>query len=569
MSDSSPWFERWPELAAWELERFRARGLPAEIDDAAKARGQFVVRTTVPFRGGEVPVEVAYPAETPELPPTVFGPPGLLDRHQHAFGGNFCLLERPFDDWPAGSWGAADLIAERLVALLADTESGPQAVQAGEAPMPEPFTAYYDYALGPVVLMPGNLVSPPGDRGAVRLRLFDEGSFRFLVEGVDGTVGHAAVLGALPLGRTVQGRWKRIDAPPPAGDADELVSWLRRNHPGLLQPTVPKKLAGSRYVKAPDVQVVGLLFQEEGPGVGEFRDAWLFAAMLRTGESILVHHQVVSPEERARRIPELSGLAGKRAVLVGLGTLGGEIAVHLGRAGVGGLDLVDHDRFDAGNTVRHVLSVDYSGLAKTAGVGIAVRRANPFCDVRGHDIYLGQTRWEGEGSFDRLSRVIESADVVMESTGSHQIQRLAARVAAEHNVPFVSAWLTNGFWGAEVLRIVPGKTSCFVCFARAHAEGELARAIAGPDEMVVAQGCSHPTVPGAGFDASEATAVASRLAVQTVLANAPYPDADWDHVAMNFRSDLSNDSATRFITERLVPNPDCPLCQSAGSSARL
>lgn len=96
-----PWFDRWPELAAWELAAFRARGLPAAVDEEAKAAGCFVVKSQVRFRDRTVDIEVRYP--------------------------------------------------------------------------PEPYTAYYNHPLGPVVLMPGELSSPHGEEGSLRLRLFDKG----------------------------------------------------------------------------------------------------------------------------------------------------------------------------------------------------------------------------------------------------------------------------------------------------------------------------------------------------------------------------------------------------------
>jgi molybdopterin/thiamine biosynthesis adenylyltransferase len=563
-----PWFDRWPELAAWELARFRARGLPAAVDEEAKAAGRFVVKSQVRFRDRTVDIEVRYPAETPELPPEVFAEPGLLDRHQHPFGGNFCLLERPLDDWPAGSWGAADLIAERLGALLADTAAGPEVVRAAEAPMPEPYTAYYNHPLGPVVLMPGELSSPHGEGGSLRLRLFDKGNLRFVVEAVDGTGGDQTLLELLPPGEVVEARWKRVAGPPPGPDGPSVAAWARTNHPGLLRPPVPRKLAGSRHLAAPKLEVVALVFEEEGPGVGQGRDAWLFLCLPRGEVPFLTHWQVVSAKERFRRIPELVGLRERRAVVVGLGTLGGEIAVGLAKAGLGTLDLVDHDRFEANNAVRHVLGIEWSGLPKTLAVANACRRANPFCQAQGHDLFFGETVWEGPSATERLGGLLHGVDVVVESTGSHQLQRLIARLAAEAGVPFVSSWLTEGFCGAEIVRIVPDTTSCFVCFARAQAAGELPRAEAGPDNPVVVQGCSHPTVSGAGFDASETAALTTRLAVQTILRDERYPDSSWDYAAVSFRGGTEGQQAPRVATKRLSSREGCVRCDpAAGSNA--
>jgi hypothetical protein len=167
----TPWFEHWPELLEWELERFSAWGIPIEIDAPERGRGRLLLRCETSLAGHPVATEVRYPSEYPELPPVLFGPPGLLERHQHRFGGNFCLLPRPLDDWPARSWGAADLLGERLSALFADTEAGSKAVQAAEAPMPEPVSSYYATPNDAAVLM-AEEVRPQGERGELKVRRY-------------------------------------------------------------------------------------------------------------------------------------------------------------------------------------------------------------------------------------------------------------------------------------------------------------------------------------------------------------------------------------------------------------
>jgi molybdopterin/thiamine biosynthesis adenylyltransferase len=562
----APWFERWPELAEWELARFAERELPAEVDERARAAGRFVVLSRVMYHGQELPIEVRYPAETPELPPMVYGPPGLLERHDHPFAGNFCLLERPFDDWPARSWGAADLIAERLSALLADSEAGADAVRDAEAPIPEPYSAYYNYPFGAVVLVPGDLAAPVGASGMLRLRQFPGEQLRFLVEAADGTPGDSALLRSIPEGPRLDVPWRRLKTPPSGPNGADVLAFVRREHPDLVRPPLPPKLAGSRWLHEPELQVVALVFREEGPAVGEMRDAWLFLCVPRGGEPLLAHAQIVSTEERLRRAPDLAALAAKRAVIVGLGTLGGDIALELAKAGLGELDLVDFDRYEANNAVRHILGIDFVGWAKTEAVAVACRRINPFTNPRPIQLLVGQAIWNGTSSLEELVPLVEQADVVVETTGSHQLQRLIARVAAEAGARFVSCWLTAGFLGAHVLRTVPGQTRCFVCTATDLAAGRLACAEAGDDALVVAQGCSHPTVAGAGFDAAEAAAVAARLTVQTLLDGA-YPAAAWDHAAVSFRRLPDDPDFPRFVAETLPPYEECPQCSSAAGSS--
>lgn len=566
----APWFEREPELLEWELERFRLRSLPAKIDEDSLSRGRLVVCTRVLYKGAEIPIEARYPDETPELPPQIFGPVGLLDRHEHPFNGNFCLLARPLDDWPAATWGAADLIAERLTALFADTEAGPEAVRAAEAPMPEPYTNYYSYAFPGVVLMPESLARPERDHGTLALRPFANEPARFIVESVSGAVSSGELTKAIGVGAKINVPWKRIAGPPPGPEAADVYRWARANHPDMIKPPVPAKLAGSRFITQ-GMQVAAFVFTEEGPSVGATRDGWLFLCVLPNEEAFLPHFQMTSTAERYRRTPGLEPIANKRVLVVGLGTLGGDVALELAKAGVDALDLLDFDRYEINNSVRHVLEPWWSGFAKVEAMARKCVQTNPYCEARPHQIFLGAVEWDGPSGLAQLAELLEGADLVVETTGSHQLQNLVGRLARVGGVPMVSCWLTAGFYGSHVIRTIPGDTACMYCIACRFAREKLVQAEAGPDEQVVAHGCSHPTVPGAGFDAAETAAVATRLAVQTLLRNdGGYADVDWDHAAISFRRSATDPDFPRFATERLEPTEECAQCLSAvGSTAGL
>jgi molybdopterin/thiamine biosynthesis adenylyltransferase len=568
---ATPWFERWPELLDWELGRFSAWGIPFDIDAAERERGQLVLRCETSLAGEPVPTEVRYPSEYPELPPLLFGPPGLLKRHQHRFGGNFCLLPRPLDDWPAASWGAADLLGERLTALFADTEAGLEVVRAAEAPMPEPVSSYYGTASDAAVLMAAE-VRPAGERGRLRVRRC--APHLFVVFANDSRSLGDELAGRFPPAEEINVPWLRLDEAPPAGpDGDSLAEWLTRVHPGLLAAELPPKLAASRRLKQPaPLELCCLVFPEEGPGVGETRDGYLFLMIERGPQGrrrFLLSAQPLSEAEYGRRRPELNGLEGSRALVVGVGTLGGDIAVELAKAGLGELELVDDDILEVGNMVRHRLGLDFAGTAKARATAAAARRANPFCRASATEIHLGAVRWSGESPLARLVEAIEAADIVVEASGSHQIAQLLARLCAESCTPMVATWLSEGFYGAEIIRLRPGKTMCWSCFTTQQRQEKLLGAEAGPPSQVVAQGCSHPTTAGTGFDALEAAAITTRLAVQTLEPKGGYPDCDWDHAVLNFRRSPTDAEHPRFAAERLEPEEDCDRCQAfVGSSAK-
>jgi len=567
----NPWFQRCPELLDWELQRFEEWSIDVEVDAGEQRRGRLIARCELPMAGKPVPIEVHYPSEYPELPPLIIGPPGLMDRHQHRFSGNFCLLARPLDDWPAKEWGAADLIAERLTALIRDTEEGLAAVREAEEPMPEPVSTYYRTANDAAVLIPEGL-QPEGEHGTLVVRLVTSHLFLVVGNGAERIKEDIAAL--FPSDRGLIAPWVRLAEAPPTADGAAVAHWLRQQYPDVLARDLPRRLRNSKHLPSPPaLELCCLVFPEEGPGVGEFHDGYLFLYIQRDQaghrQEALIGAQRLSAEQRARRAPELSGLEDQRTLVVGLGTLGGDIAVELAKAGVGELDLVDYDSLEFGNLLRHRLGLEYVGLPKVQGVATAARRANPFCTVTARHLQLGSVKWEDASPLSELAGAIEEADIIVEASGSHQIAQVVGRLCTQSVKPMVSTWLTEGFFGGEVVRIQPGKTMCWTCFATGQREGSLLIASSGPPSQVAALGCSHPTTAGAGFDALETAAVATRLAIQTLTPSGGYPDCEWDHAVLNFRSKPGNPDAPRFAAEALQTQEECEQCKaSVGSTLK-
>ena len=540
------------------MGRFEALGLPA--DKEIGPDGQVVVTSQVRFRDELVDISVHYPAETPELPPEIVGPPGLLDRHQHPVGGNFCLLETP-DSWSSGGWGAADLIREQLDSLLRDTEAGAEVVATAELPVPEPHSAYYNYPGNSMVLMTSNLVTPVAEQGTMKLTLFAGLGMRCVVREVAGMRWDPSCKVSFQPGPNVTGRWKKLDEPPPVLGADELAAWVAKEHPDLLSAMRMKKLRGTTSSSTVAGDMVGLVFEEEAIDVGKRGWAWLFLYIPRGDAPLLLHHQVISVEERGRRLPQGDALATHSVLLLGAGTIGGPVALELARAGLGNLSIVDWDRYEVNNAVRHPLSVEYAGFQKAESLAHACRGANPYCVVTVVTARLGRTDWSGVSSAQMLHDLISSVDAVVEATGSHQVQRYVGRICDELDKPLIAAWLTDEFLGGHVLRVIPGVTRSFLCIATELSDGEGLQAISGDAPPRFPQGCAQPTTVGAGFDSAEIAAIATRLTVQTLLGQ-EFRESGWDHCVVNFYEHEDGLQTSRFRAIASPIHEGCRYCRT-------
>lgn len=81
-------------------------------------------------------------------------------------------------------------------------------------------------------------------------------------------------------------------------------------------------------------------------------------------------------------------LLGARVIVFGLGGVGGHLAEALARAGVGALDLVDHDTVSYSNVNRQTIALCSTiGQRKVDVMAERIRDINPDCTVRVHDLF--------------------------------------------------------------------------------------------------------------------------------------------------------------------------------------
>lgn len=546
-----PWFEKQPERRDWELAEFAARGLPGED---YVVNGTFGIKTTLPFRGEDIEIKVQYPFHYPDVPPTVFGPP-ILQRHQTRRAGNFCLLEdQQRDWWPAMS--GAELVDEDLRWLLQDSEKGADAVAAGEADMPEPTSAHIGYARGKAMLLPDpfwplTLPTTGGELTYVEIRA----DRSWIVAGIDGLDNPDTALIdrlASAKGQRHVATWVALTEEIPTWPtSDDLLEAGTSAEPKLLRrlQKALKKDSKRRETEG----WVAITFVEEGPIRGERRRAWAFLRvnLTRGGKRRVVNivrAQAITAAERARRVPELAGLAAAHVLVIGAGSLGAPVALELVKAGVAVTDVVDNDFYDVNNAVRHVLSTRYAGLDKEMGVAVDGENLNPFAKVRPWHLTVGGDA-EDSALLDHLLR---QTDVVVDTTGSQSVARVLQRRCREFSKPLVVAALTAGSHAGEVA-IFAADSPCFFCFVLAQEDGDVPKPAEGPRSNVTPVGCSHPAFSGAGFDATAVAALAAR-AVVCATGKSSYPATDFDYVILNFRG------SDPWRQGRLSTHPACPLC---------
>lgn len=99
---------------------------------------------------------------------------------------------------------------------------------------------------------------------------------------------------------------------------------------------------------------------------------------------------VPSKEEWIAALEERHGkemqerFSGSVVAVCGLGGLGSNVCIHLARAGVGKLILIDFDKVDITNLHRQQYKVSQIGMYKTKAMAVNLKEINPYIDLKTH-----------------------------------------------------------------------------------------------------------------------------------------------------------------------------------------
>jgi len=506
-----PWYERDPARLRWELANFADAGLKAI---QLISNDCLVIETAVEISDRrQVDLRVIFPVEYPLADPKVLATPGVIGP-PHEVGGQLCLLDNPGVQWHPGR--ASVELVKRARGLLEDAlVGGPEALAKREEPVPLHTSALRAYAPNMAMLVTDPFFEPPPEGLASgRFDLTTDEAGLFLLARVDGW-GEAdprLLTRARCAHAAGEGFWGAATSMP--ATTDEMQKMF------LANPLLAHAMRnGTRWM--------ALTYPEEGAFRGQPGRGWSFIEFSEAGPR-LVQVQAYTFEQRMLRVPDLVGLQSCRFVLVGAGSVGGSVALHLARAGAGKLTIVDGESYDVNNSVRHELPACAAGMGKAVAIATQCEGANPFCEVG----YLSQPL--GEGNPRLTTDALAKADMVIETTGSEMVTRIMERYCRALRIPLLTASLTAGARGADVLLLTPDL--CFQCYLDAQDAGTIPMPDVGPAHEAVPAGCASPTFAGAGFDAAELAAVITRTAVAGV-GKTFYPTLGYNWAVLNFTSD--------------------------------
>lgn len=158
---------------------------------------------------------------------------------------------------------------------------------------------------------------------------------------------------------------------------------------------------------------------------------------------------------RSAGLIENGALLKKRALIIGLGSFGSNIAVELAKAAVGSFALMDFDRLERHNVVRHACYLNDVGRLKTDAVADLVLGKNPYATIDKYPIDM-------DDNLELVADEIERADIVICATDNNQSRFNLSRLLIEHPKECLFGRAVTRAEGGDVFRYRPGGP-CYCC----------------------------------------------------------------------------------------------------------
>jgi Prokaryotic E2 family A/Prokaryotic homologs of the JAB domain/ThiF family len=246
-----------------------------------------------------------------------------------------------------------------------------------------------------------------------------------------------------------------------------------------------------------------------------------------------VHSHVLSPTLLAKTSGYGNKDTNQRLVLLGCGSLGSKVGMHLGRAGYGKCTFIDNESFQPHNAARHALlksnHFDKAAMMQEAFENLSHKDTNAFsCDI------VSLLAEKNQDAFDKC--ITTEAKLLLDTTASLQVA--ASAICSSHLDNHTGRFARGLLYGqgrAAVL-LLEGPNRSPRCddliaelFALCRTNPDIRDAIAGsrsdPTQVFVGDNCRSLTMQMSDGTVSRSASIIA-IQVERWLANG-FPDAGW------------------------------------------
>lgn len=558
-----PWYRRYPERFDEEVKAMQNEGFTLD-------QKLLEVSNSVVFRGfsrryPSIELVIVYPDSFPGQPPHVYFFDDILTTHHHPQTKELCTFGFGGSRWSADANGTTSITeVEEILALNVKskdenppTENPPtESIQSLIGFAPEPASDYYRYEDRIAVFIPPNLTNylislPDKVQGYARFRFVNR-------SGLHGVLTQVSIKGKTVTADTPYSKWcsKGAEYNATILKLDKPIPWTcsSKDMNQFLQQNGINVTKGLNFIL--------FSYPEDYLERGNIRTSFLLISKSQDGDYKYIRCMVLDIADKRTRIPEFQGLEKKRVLIIGCGSIGSRISSELARLGVS-MTLVDPDIHTLGSLLRHECGINDIGDFKVCALHNRIQELNPELHdkIRLATFRIGSSSYPINKNFDNYLDFVQhlhEVDLIIEATGQHGLRWYLNDLAFTYNKPIIFSWVTEGAWGGEAVRVIPGETGCYLCWR----DNRIAEAPSAPlNRLIFAPGCSQPTFTGTSFDIMDFVAKVTRIVIQTFLRGEQgnYPDSPGNHLVWSCRGPDGNLLLeTKFYP--VVKKEGCPFC---------
>jgi hypothetical protein len=188
-----------------------------------------------------------------------------------------------------------------------------------------------------------------------------------------------------------------------------------------------------------------------------FDGASIFALMVfgDVGARKLVNYdQVFAELDGVRLDPDYARLQAAKVAIVGCGSVGSKVAVHLARSGVERFVLVDGDMLASGNLVRNELDWRAVGMHKSRALAARLQEVNADCEILSRTTVLGGQE-SGEATSATMEYIAE-CDLIIDASADPSVFNLCSSIVRRAKKKMCWAQVFGGGAGGIIVRLRPG-----------------------------------------------------------------------------------------------------------------
>ena len=217
---------------------------------------------------------------------------------------------------------------------------------------------------------------------------------------------------------------------------------------------------------------------------------------------------------RTRGLFENELLTDTSVFVAGVGSVGSVVALDLAKQGIINLALMDHDRMEVANLIRHVAGLSDIGRYKVFAVADAIHEKNPHAKV------LTCKRKIDWDTYDLAREYIRESDLTICAADGREGRLILNKLCVEENKPIIFVGAFRRAYGGQILSVIPHQTPCYQCFLQALPENILGQE-AADGEAPAYSDRPIEAEPGLSNDISPLSQMVVKLALQRLIAGKP------------------------------------------------